>query len=212
MFIFLRITKISHKFVILNYLFVIELREINTFIRIGLLDLKVFAESERLQAKREIERAGTLYVLKHLLNFRSFDLKYTEENKPYLKGREEHISISHSHDKLAIIINSKENTGIDIELIREKVLNIQQKFLSPEELNFANNNIEKLVTMWAAKETLYKIFGLKEVEFIANLHLEDFEGSDIIGTIETTGMVKTFLLKQETIENYKLVYALHELS
>jgi 4'-phosphopantetheinyl transferase len=41
-----------------------------------------------------------------------------------------HISISHSHDKLAIIVNEKEATGIDIELIRDKVLKIKHKFLS----------------------------------------------------------------------------------
>lgn len=188
-----------------------ELREIDKNTQLGILDLKAFALSRDLSAKRDIEKAGTAYLLQQLLKSEDLILNYSPENKPYLKGRTEHISISHSHDKLAIIINSKENTGIDIELIRDKVLNIQQKFLNEKELLFANNNVERLVTLWAAKETLYKIYGLKEIEFIANLKIENFEGNEIVGCIETSNLKKKFLLRHETIDNYKLVYALHEL-
>lgn len=189
----------------------IELREISKTIHIGLLDLKAFAAENSFISKREIEKAGTSELLKHLLNSDNNLLEYSAENKPYLKGRKEHISISHSHDKLVIIINSEENTGIDIELIRDKVLNIQQKFLNEQELRFANNDIEKLVTLWAAKETLYKIYGLKEIEFIENLSIDNFEGQELIGRIKSDSLNKRFLLKREKIENYILVYALHEL-
>lgn len=211
MFIFLRITKISYKFVILNYLLVFELRQIDKHIRIGILDLKAFAAHYKLLVKREIEKSGTNYLLKQLLNSDAFVLNYSETNKPFLEGRTEHISISHSHDKLAIILNLTENTGIDIELIRDKVLNIKQKYLNEIELLYASNDVEKLVTLWAAKETLYKIYGLKEIEFIANLSIETSDKQDFIGRIVASEFDKRFLLRHETIENYKLVYALHEL-
>jgi phosphopantetheinyl transferase len=190
---------------------VFELREIDKHIRIGILDLKAFAIENGLGIKRDIEKRGSLYLLKHLLNSEDFDLAHSLQNKPFLIGRPEHISISHSHDKLALIMNKKEATGIDIELIRDKVINIQHKFLNERELHFANNNVEKLVTLWAAKETLYKIYGLKEMEFIANLSIDAFDGEEMKGYIHAGQLKKTFLLKQEKIENYKLVYAAHEL-
>ena len=87
-------------------------------------------------------------------------------------------------DKLAIIINISENTGIDIELVRDKVLKIQHKFLNKKELLFAKDNVEKLITIWAAKEAMYKVYGLKELDFITNLFVEDFDGAIIFGKIE----------------------------
>lgn len=190
----------------------ITIREINKNIQLGILDLKEFSNQQPLSAKRDLERAGTHFLLKQMLNSESFELAYSNERKPFLRNRKEHISISHSHDKLAIILNTQENTGIDIELIREKVLNIQEKFLNTKEIALANNNVEKLVTFWAVKETLYKIYGLKEIEFIAHLFIESFDALQIKGRIKTENQNKLFLLRHETIDNYKLVYALQELS
>lgn len=189
----------------------LHIREINDHIAIGMLDLRAFALQENIQTKRDIEKAGTRHLLKNLLKNQAFFLAYTAENKPFLEGRTEHISISHSHDKLAIIINTKENTGIDIELIRDKVRNIQQKFLSEQELLFANNEPEKLITLWAAKEAMYKVYGLKEVEFIKHLIVEPFSGNEIEGRIELDTFRKKYKLKAEEIDGYKMVYVLNEL-
>jgi phosphopantetheinyl transferase len=109
---------------------VIELREINPDITIGILDLRAYSEQHQLVAKRDIEKSGTRELLKQLLGNKDFELWYTPENKPYLRDSDIHISISHSHDKLVIICNKRANTGIDIELVRDKVQNIQHKYLS----------------------------------------------------------------------------------
>jgi len=190
---------------------VINIRKINPFIALGILDLKVFAQGYLNMLKRDIERAGSIYLLGELLNTKEFELNYTPANKPFLKGRTEHISISHSHDKLAIIINQNESTGIDIELMRDKVLKIQHKFLNPTELAFAKDNVERLITIWAAKEALYKVYGLKEVDFIKNLFIEDFESTDIFGKIDIGSFNKSYKLISENLDGYKLVYVLNEL-
>jgi len=190
---------------------VLEIRKISDSISIGLLDLKAFSASESILLKREQEKAGTRFLLKNLLKTALFELAYTKENKPFLKGRAEHISISHSHDKLAIIVNTTENTGIDIEQIREKVLNVQHKFLNESELRFAGGDIDKLITLWAAKEALYKVYGLKEIEFIQNLFIEEYTGPEMTGRIELKDLKKEYRLVHEKIDGYKLVYVLHEL-
>ncbi|WP_317899035.1 4'-phosphopantetheinyl transferase family protein [Aurantibacillus circumpalustris] len=176
-----------------------------------MLDLRAFSVQENIVFKRDLEKAGTRYLLENLLKNEGFSLAYTDENKPYLNGRTEHISISHSHDKLVIILNTKENTGIDIEQIRDKVINIQTKFLNEEELAFANNDPGKLITMWAAKEAMYKVYGLKEVEFIKNLVVEPFNGNEITGRIVMKDFKKNYKMIGEEIEGYKMVYVLHEL-
>lgn len=188
----------------------VEIREINEHLRLGLLDLGAFSILEAITVKRDLERAGTMFLLKHLLKNETCELTYTPENKPYLKNRTEHISISHSHDKLTIILNKKEPTGIDIEMMRDKVLNIQHKFLNPAELLFANNDVDKLLTLWAAKEALYKVYGLKEVDFSLHLSVEEFQGSQLTGHIALKDFKKKYKLISETIDNYKMVYVLNE--
>jgi len=189
---------------------VINIRNINNDISVGLLDLQAFAASRGLIAKRDTEKAGALYLLKELLNNTPVELGYSATNKPFLTGRPEHISISHSHDKLAIICNTKSNTGIDIELIRDKVQKIRHKFLNEQELAFAQNDVEKLITYWAAKETLYKVYGLKEMDFKLNLFVDDFSGDTLTGHIKAKGLDKKYTLANERVDEYKLVYVLNE--
>ena len=90
----------------------------------GILNLNEYADSFDLTAKRDIETQGKNYLINHLLG-REATIDYDEKGKPFLTNERKHISISHSHDKLSIIVNEKEATGIDIELIRDKVLKIE---------------------------------------------------------------------------------------
>lgn len=189
----------------------IDIQTINSDISIGILNLKAFSEKFNISLKRELEKAGAKFLLQSLLFTADFELNYTSHNKPFLMNRTDHISISHSHDKLVIILNKKENTGVDIELIRDNVLKIQQKFLNDNEKTAANNNVEKLISYWAAKEVLYKIYGLKNLDFKKNLLIDDVGASTFFGTIEFDGYRKKFKLKKEKIEDYILVYAINEI-
>lgn len=176
----------------------------------GILNLNEFSIKNNLTVKREIESKGKEYLIKNLTSDKA-EIYYDEKGKPHLANDSRHISISHSHDKLAIIINENESTGIDIELIRDKVLKIKHKFLTKPELLDANDDVEKLLIYWAAKETLYKIYGLKEVDFIANLFVNPFTKynlGSIIGTINLPHFSKTFELNYRILDNYVLVYAL----
>ncbi len=180
----------------------------------GLLDLKAFAVHENLSVKREIETKGKDFLSKYLLGDDCI-IAYDDKGKPYLSEDSRHISISHSHDKLAIIVNEHESTGIDIELIRNKVLKIKHKFLTNEELVEADNDIEKLLIYWAAKETLYKIYGLKEVDFIEHLFVKPFTKHNlgtIIGQTKLPNYTESFVLNYQILEDYILVYALNKIT
>ncbi len=185
---------------------------INESITLGRLDLAAFSAENNIKEKRELEQEGTRQLLNKMFNGTNVLLKYTQYNKPYLEGNNSHISISHSHDKLVIIANTKESTGVDVELVRDKVKNIQHKFLSENEIIFANENTEVLTILWAAKECIYKAYGLKEVDFKKHIFIENFkvENSNFFGRIDLPNFKKRYLLTFQKQENYILVYILSE--
>jgi 4'-phosphopantetheinyl transferase len=191
----------------------VEIRKINNSTRLGLLHLPDYAVFTGLTAKRELEKKGAAYLLEKLFN-KACELIYSDEGKPSVKNESCHISISHSHDKLAILCNTESAAGIDVELIRDKVLKIKDKFLSVAELEAAGDNVEKLILYWAAKEALYKLYGMKEVEFAKHLYIHPFELSFpglLKGEIRLETFQKKYSLHYEKLEDYMLVYTLEEL-
>ena len=177
----------------------------------ALLDLKALSEQNAGLKKRDLEKKGTELLLGVLLGEKKVDLHYDANGKPYPGNCPGHISISHSHDRLAIIHNLKAKTGIDIELIRDKVKRIQHKFLNENEQKEANNDTETLVCFWAVKETLYKIYGLKGMDFKKNLFIERVEADRIVGSIKSQAITQSFSLIKEKTDEYILVYAEKEI-
>ncbi len=76
------------------------------------------------------------------------------------------ISISHSGDYQTMILSEEYQTAIDIQKISEKTVKISEKFLSPNERQIFDANNPKISTLlWSAKETAYKLYGKKELDF-----------------------------------------------
>jgi phosphopantetheinyl transferase len=177
-----------------------------------MLDFAAFSASQPMLLKRDLEKKGTLEVLGKMYPGKPVKVCYTSENKPYLEDISEHISISHSHDKLVVLANAKESTGVDIELIRDKVINVRHKFLNEQEFEFAGSNVEALITLWAAKEAIYKAYGLKEVDFAKHLYIETntFNETSFYGKLDLPGLKKRYQMKREKIDNYILVYIISE--
>lgn len=188
-----------------------SIRQINPHIRLALLDLKALSDLNPELKQRDLEKKGTEILLNALFTQTKAELSYDENNKPYISNYPGHISISHSHERLAIIHNLQAKTGIDIELIRDKVKAIQHKFLNEDEQARANNDTETLVCFWAVKETLYKIHGTKGIDFRKNLFIDEVEASRVLGSIKTKEGNQTFSLIKEKIDKYMLVYAEKEI-
>jgi len=161
---------------------------INEYSKLGLFDLR----NLQIENKREKEGAGVKFLLSELIG-EEVELAYYETGKPYLKDRTEEISISHSHDMLAVILDNEKATGVDIELIRDKILKITHKFLSDNELkDIAGQSIEKVLVYWAAKETLYKIYAKKSVDFREHLFVCNFGYNEVGGEIISNIIVDDF--------------------
>lgn len=110
------------------------------------------------------------------MGFTDKDLHYDEFGKPYFDCHN-YISITHSYHFAAIII-SDETVGIDMELQREKIQRIADKF-TDYECNYLNPEsqeeyIKKLTVIWGAKEAIFKIRNEKGISFKDHILVDDF--------------------------------------
>jgi len=179
---------------------------------LGLLDLN---EQEKIlyanlkREKRKIEWLAARVLLKELINETHID--YDEWDKPFLKNKSWHISISHSGSYVAVIINLNTAVGIDIQLITKKITLVANKFMNETELDTLTtiNYAEQLHVFWCAKEALYKLYGKKELSFKADILIAPFEyksSGEIVGTLITPINKLTIPLRYQKLNNYILVY------
>lgn len=138
--------------------------------------------------KSSLHRRGFLSI-RHLMAAAGYvdnDLYYDEWGKPHLKDGK-HISITHSHHFTGIIISDVKEVGIDIEMQREKILRIANKFTPLEEYKTIANSdalIRKLTIVWGAKESLFKIYARQGLSFLHHVEVKDFAFDDTETTAE----------------------------
>lgn len=190
-----------------------ELLRLKKFSGKDLATLNSFAHEHR---KKEWLVARIL--IEKLTGEKDLQIIYDEHSKPSLKGSKKYISLSHSHDLLAIILDDAD-TGIDIELIKSKIERIKHKFMSDAELKALENEKqdEQLTVYWCAKESLYKLYGKKELTFKENLLIEPFPYAEygiIKGRIINATMNSSFKLHYENMvsgsDNYMMTYIINE--
>lgn len=176
--------------------------------------LKPKTENRLNGMKSEMHQRAFLSVrmLLQETGFNDFDLHYDEFGKPYLYDGK-HISITHSHYFSSIIL-SDETVGIDIELQREKIIRIADKFVNATELNHlksfnTENYIRKLTVKWGAKEAIFKIRNEKGISFKNHIQVNTFELNDekTIAVLDFESIVQEFKIIFEEFENFTLVYA-----
>jgi 4'-phosphopantetheinyl transferase len=180
-----------------------------------LLEQVVLNDSNKVRLngmKSEMHQRAFLSVRKLLqeTGHTDLDLYYDEFGKPHLQG-EKHISITHSHNFSAIII-SDETVGIDIELQRDKITRIADKFCDSE-FQFldleSEEYIRKLTVIWGVKEAIFKIRNEKGISFKNHIRVCDFdlESEQTTAELHFDNLVKDFKIHFEEIEEFTLVYA-----
>ncbi|NJO88919.1 MAG: hypothetical protein HC831_08150 [Chloroflexia bacterium] len=127
---------------------------------------------ELLKAKRfkyqarKLEWIATRLLMYELLN-RVVSIDYDENGKPIINNGERSISISHTKGIVAVIVTNN-MAGIDIEMQSDRVLRIENKFISGTRKKIRllkKTKRNDLLTYWSGKETLYKIHGGKGLDF-----------------------------------------------
>ena len=153
-------------------------------------------------------------VLINELQDELLQVHYTDFGKPYLKNemKRKHLSITHSGEYSAVLINPVASVGIDIEKISKRIDRVSSKFLSEPELEFLDKDhfLEHLTICWTAKEAMFKICGNDFYDFKKQMKLFPFrfshEGliqSELIGEHKSIGLTVHF----ERISDYYMAYA-----
>ena len=166
--------------------------------------------------KSELHRRGFLSI-RHLLaeaGYVDHDLLYDDAGKPHLKDGK-HISITHSHGFTGIIVGEDDEVGIDIEMQREKILRIANKFTPLEEYRTLANTealVRKLTIVWGAKESLYKIYAQKGLSFYHHVDVKDFSFATAGTTAEILyqGNLSYYTIRFMEFEGFTCVYAVKE--
>lgn len=146
-----------------------------------------------------------------MAGYTPYDLYYDENGKPHLIDGKE-ISITHSFQFSSIIIG-QENVGIDIEMMRPKILRIANKFTILEAYQTLGHEeaiVRKLTMVWCAKEALYKMYATPGLSFLQHIDIHDFfvETYRTLGNIIYQGKVTTYEIYFEEMEGFMCGYAL----
>jgi 4'-phosphopantetheinyl transferase len=117
---------------------------------------------------------------------------YDDFGKPYLKGVDTYISVSHSERWCAAMV-SHAACGVDIQLYSNTVRRIASRFLTPDDMSLAEahrNPAAFLHVMWGAKECLYKAYGKRQLGFREHIHISplDWASRKGIGEIRYEGI------------------------
>jgi len=163
------------------------------------------------QRKGKDSREYFLAVRKILDNENSeLMIDYDLGGKPFLNNQKG-ISISHSREIVAIGISNELDFGIDIQYKTDKIIRIQNKFLSQKESRSLKktDEIEPLIKLWSAKESIYKALGKKGVSFSNDIEIDTTNDNYLyrVGHYKKDNIKIKFELDFLYIESYIICYA-----
>lgn len=96
------------------------------------------------------------------------------------------VSLTHTPGYAGAIFHRENPVGIDMDLVREKILRVGFRFLDPSELDFLEKDPVHFTMAWSAKESIFKCQGKRGVSFRENILLEPFS----IGTTQIKGKIR----------------------
>lgn len=168
------------------------------------------ADIAELNDRKLLEWVSSRYLFKLLLHREdAIELRKDSFGKPYIDNLDKYISISHS-GKYAAVIISDVRCGIDIQQYVEKIYRIQNRFLHQEEVDriSEDNKRDELHFLWGAKESIYKAYGKKKVDFRDHMSVSyDDEMNNSKGIIEIEDYTGRYTLSHLAHKEYMLVYA-----
>lgn len=160
---------------------------------------------------RKIHWLSYRILLRQMLRDDNVCLKYSESGKPYFADNQYNISIAHSGIYSTVIICKGNKVGIDIERYNEKIFRVKEKFLSDDELKNIDDNIpvQHLLTLWAAKEALYKLYEKPGIDFKSQLLTASFKPlakGDFEANVVDGNLISKYKINYFLIEDYILAW------
>lgn len=112
----------------------------------------------------------------YFLNPKEIEYIYNESGKPYLKDKNLYFSLSHSNGIVALTV-SKEEVGLDIELIKPVKDALAKRIMTTEEYNIYNSldknkKITYFYEVWTSKEAYVKKIGTSITLTPSNIEID----------------------------------------
>ncbi len=175
---------------------------------------KISEELEKYKTdKRKKEFLCSKILLKELFD-KQISVQYNKFGKPFILNSKWNISITHS-GKYVAVARSKQELGIDIELISEKLDRTKHKYSSDYELKSldSNQNLYHLALYWSGKESVYKLVGNEALIFNEEMKIERFipenKGSFILNLVSSPNN-SSIKINYQKIEDYVFTFCIHQ--
>ena len=114
-------------------------------------------------------------------------------------------SLSHSQNLVGALLveQRREAVGCDLQVLVEKMPRLAPKFLNDREMEFVQDKsvgeqFDLFHLFWTAKESLYKAYGIKALDFRAHLHVEPFDWDG------STGIAQGLIIKNDYRQRFRL--------
>ena len=103
-------------------------------------------------------------------------LSHHDNGKPYIENNAINISITHTDQYVAVILNEEDEVGIDCESLNREFSAVEKKALSDEEIGDLEDEQknEQLAIYWCAKEAIFKLTSQYDVDFAEQIQIDGF--------------------------------------
>ena len=103
-------------------------------------------------------------------------LSHHDNGKPYIENNAINISITHTDQYVAVILNEEDEVGIDCESLNRDFSAVEKKALSDEEIGDLEDEQknEQLAIYWCAKQAIFKLTSQYDVDFAEQIQIDGF--------------------------------------
>lgn len=131
--------------------------------------------TQTTSVRRKQEWLAARLLLKELIG-REVTIDYQANGAPFIADSSYGLSISHSRNYVALLLQPNAAAGIDIEYRSDRALRLKERILAPEELAALDRQdpLTHSLLHWSAKEVLFKLIGQENVDFRQHLHIAPF--------------------------------------
>ncbi len=193
--------------------------DFNMLFRLAKLKDISLARLEKMKSESHQKGFLAVRMLLQYIGYSDFDLYYDEFGKPHLKTEEKgikeelHISISHSFDFSSICISKSKPVGIDIEIVKPKILKIAPRFMDVNHLKELSetDKIQKATIIWGIKESIFKIKNEKGISFPNHIFESPFcsiTETNCTAELRFNNIKEEFHIQYYQLEDYIFVCAL----
>ena len=150
---------------------------------------------------------AALRALLNAENHTRFRISKDDKGKPYLPEWGFHISLANSFPYGVAIIHRHQPVGIDIETPSTKLLRVKHKFLNSSEAEYVQDDLERLCIYWATKESLYKLYGRKQLSLKQNIEVSPPTNRQVSASILLESRATQFQLDTYHWDGFCIVYS-----